>query len=596
MKETNNKKANDIQNNYQSERLSLKSEPNKDNKEPEKKKENNDNEKEEKEDKVKDDNLDNEKPENLVTVVQDPEMALEFQWNNISITANLSEGKLCNKKTVEKKILQNVSGSLTTGSSLAILGASGAGKTTLLNFLSRKIQNSKLVNTGTVTLNGEEVNEEDFRAIVSYVMQDDMLEPCMTPKEILMFTARLKLRDNKEEIQNRVKYLLKVLRIEKCQNTRIGDNLQRGVSGGERKRTSIAVELLSDSPIIFLDEPTTGLDSYNAYEVVNTLNDLCLSNKMIIFTIHQPASEIFDLLSRICILALGKVVYFGPTTNIYDYFKNARLPIPEHYNPFEHFIEVTNLSIVREDYVVEAYPELKELETDQEKYVRLIDRLNEKYESDYKYVHENKHTVLSDKMKDYIQDKKVTHGFFYQLYNLILRLSLINLRNKKVLISKSMQYIAVGVILSIVFNNLRKDEIGIQDRQGLIIMCAILAVLSATTSAILVFAEDRWVFLRERAGYLYSPIAYYISKIIGSIPVTLVSINIFAVMVYFATGLNDLYAYNFWVFVGTLQLISNCATMYAYFLASFVKDPNALATANVVSLYLFLYFYIIFFI
>lgn len=93
------------------------------------------------------------------------------------------------------------------------------------------------------------------------------------------------------------------------------------------------------------------------------------------------------------------------------------------------------------------------------------------------------------------------------------------------------------------------------------------------------------MFLRERAGFLYSPIAYYVSKIIGSLPVTIISINVFSVMVYFATGLNDLYAYNFWVYVGTLQLISNCATMYAYFLASFVSDPNALATANVVSFY-----------
>lgn len=475
------------ENEYESERQNFKSttQLNKD-KEDESNKKGDDEKEDGDDEKVKDENEHDNKPENLVTVVQDPEMQLEFQWTDICITAEMTEGKLWNKKTYEKKILQNVSGSLSTGSSLAILGASGAGKTTLLNFLSRKIQNSKLKNTGTVTLNGEEIEEEDFRAIVSYVMQDDMLEPCMSPKEILMFTARLKLRDDKEAIQNRVKYLLKVLRIEKCQNTRIGDNLKRGVSGGERKRTSIAVELLSDSPIIFLDEPTTGLDSYNAYEVVNTLNDLCLSNKMVIFTIHQPASEIFDLLSKICILALGKIVYYGPTNNIYNYFRDAKVPIPEHYNPFEHFIEVTNLSIVREQYVVDAYPELKELETDQEKYARLIDRLNEKYESDYKHIPDNKHTVLTNKMKDYIQDKKVTHGFFYQLYNLILRLSLINLRNQKVLISKSMQYIAVGVILSVVFNNLRKDEIGIQDRQGLIIMCAILAVMSATTSAILV--------------------------------------------------------------------------------------------------------------
>lgn len=427
-----------------------------------------------------------ENKEQLLTVGNNPEMQLEFTWTDISLTATVQEGKCCNKTSHEKRILENVSGSLTTGSSLAILGASGAGKTTLLNYLSRKIENSALKATGSVTLNGQDLSSDDFSAITSYVMQDDMLEPVMTPREILLFTALLKLKSSRVEIEERVKYLLKVLRIEKCQNTRIGDNLERGVSGGERKRTSIAVELLSDSPIIFLDEPTTGLDSYNAYEVVNTLNDLCLENKMVIFTIHQPASEIFDLLSKICILALGKVVYFGPSKNIYNYFETIKLPIPINYNPFEHFIEVTNISIVSEPKVLEAYPEMKELDDDQEKYRLLVSKMHEKYESDYKYVPENKYSEISSTMKELIDEKKITHGFLYQLLILYLRLTIISLRNKKVLITKIMQYVIVGTILALVFNNLRSDEIGIQDRRGLLVMTSMLSVFLSTTAAILV--------------------------------------------------------------------------------------------------------------
>lgn len=159
-------------------------------------------------------------------------------------------------------------------------------------------------------------------------MQDDMLESSMTPKEILLFTAKLRLKGSLEEIEERVDYLLGLLRIKKCQNTRIGNNLIRGVSGGERKRTSIACELLSDSKILFLDEPTTGLDSYNAYEVIHNMNILAKQNKIIIFTIHQPASEIFHLLDKICILSLGKTVFFGKTDRMYDYFKHVQLEIP----------------------------------------------------------------------------------------------------------------------------------------------------------------------------------------------------------------------------------------------------------------------------
>jgi len=83
--------------------------------------------------------------------------------------------------------------------------------------------------------------------------------------------------------------MLKMLNLMRCMNTRIGDNLVRGVSGGERKRTSIAVELITDPKIVFLDEPTTGLDSYNAFEVVTLLENLSSQGIIIIFTIHQPS-------------------------------------------------------------------------------------------------------------------------------------------------------------------------------------------------------------------------------------------------------------------------------------------------------------------
>lgn len=423
---------------------------------------------------------------NFIVIGDKQDMQLELSWNNLSLTATVEEGNFCNKKSHEKKILENVSGSLLTGSSLAILGASGAGKTTLLNYLSRKIENSSLKATGNVTLNGEELSSDDFSAITSYVMQDDMLEPVLTPREILMFTALLKLKSSRIEIEERVAYLLKILRIEKCQNTRIGDNLERGVSGGERKRTSIAVELLSDSPIVFLDEPTTGLDSYNAFEVIHTINDLCLENKMIIFTIHQPASEIFELLSKICILALGKVVYFGSSNNIHKYFETLKLPIPTNYNPFEYFIEITNISIVNDPKVLETYPEINLIEDNQEKYKSLVSIMNSHYEANFKHEAENKFSGISSQMKELINDKQISQGFFYQLMILYMRLTIINLRNKKVLIAKVMQFLIIGVIIALVFNNLRLDLIGIQDRRGLLIMITMLSVFLSTTTAILV--------------------------------------------------------------------------------------------------------------
>jgi ABC-type multidrug transport system ATPase subunit len=108
----------------------------------------------------------------------------------------------------------------------------------------------------------------------------------MTVRECLEFAAKLKLQGSYEEKMYRVEEIIKELRLNKCQNTKIGGPLVKGVSGGERKRTSIGVELITDPQLIFLDEPTTGLDSFTALSVVDTLRDLAMSGRTVISTIH----------------------------------------------------------------------------------------------------------------------------------------------------------------------------------------------------------------------------------------------------------------------------------------------------------------------
>jgi len=177
----------------------------------------------------------------------------------------------------------------------AILGPSGSGKTTLLNFLSGRLYSKNLKITGSVQINGKEIVRIDkYQHLIAYVMQDDVLLAMLTPYEAIKFAADMRLSIPEAERESRTRELLKVLGIEKCSNTRVGNALIRGVSGGERKRTSIGVELITNPSLIYLDEPTTGLDSTTALRIVQLLASLAKTGRTVVSTIHQPSSEIFS--------------------------------------------------------------------------------------------------------------------------------------------------------------------------------------------------------------------------------------------------------------------------------------------------------------
>jgi ABC-type multidrug transport system ATPase subunit len=146
---------------------------------------------------------------------------------------------------------------------------------------------NNLSKEGTVKINGVNVDKlVGYSAFSAYIQQDDVLFQALTVRECLEFSAKMKIKGSDEERKKRVDELIKDLKLTKCQNTYIGGPLLKGVSGGERKRTSIGVELISNPSLIFLDEPTTGLDSYTATKVMKVLRRLADSGRTIIQTIH----------------------------------------------------------------------------------------------------------------------------------------------------------------------------------------------------------------------------------------------------------------------------------------------------------------------
>jgi len=131
----------------------------------------------------------------------------------------------------------------------------------------------------------------------------------ITPREVFTFTANLRLKLSKAEKKQRVENLIKDLGLERCADTKVGNTFIRGLSGGERKRASIGVELITNPSLLFLDEPTTGLDSTTALNVLELLKKLAQNGRNIVSTIHQPSSEIFSQFDNLLLMVRGNVIY-----------------------------------------------------------------------------------------------------------------------------------------------------------------------------------------------------------------------------------------------------------------------------------------------
>ena len=183
----------------------------------------------------------------------------------------------------------------------------------------------------------------------------------MTVRECLEFAAKLKLKGTYDQKIKRVEDTIKELRLTKCQNTKIGGPLIKGVSGGERKRTSIGVELITDPNLIFLDEPTTGLDSFTATSVMEILRDLALSGRTIVSTIHQPNSDIFEMFDRLMLLAQGKIIYFNEAKLAVGHFERIGFKCPELSNPADYFMSIMSI----ESQEVEDNEDINEMQKSQ---------------------------------------------------------------------------------------------------------------------------------------------------------------------------------------------------------------------------------------
>ena len=208
-----------------------------------------------------------------------------------------------------------------TGRLVGIMGGSGAGKSTMLNVLNGNYKPT----TGAITINGYDIhkNKEDIQGVIGFISQDDLLIEELTVFQNLFYSAKLSFSTLTDaQITEKVHTVLNSLGLYKVKDLKVGNPIEKVISGGQRKRLNIALELIREPSVLFVDEPTSGLSSRDSEKIMDLMKELALKGKLIFIVIHQPSSYIFKLFDRLLLLDNGGyTIYYGEPVESVTYFK-----------------------------------------------------------------------------------------------------------------------------------------------------------------------------------------------------------------------------------------------------------------------------------
>nr|XP_040234169.2 ATP-binding cassette sub-family G member 1-like [Anopheles coluzzii] len=439
--------------------------------------------------------------------------AFELSFQNVSYCVKHKHDR------THSAILKNLSGSFRSGRLVGIMGPSGAGKSTLLNVLSG-FKKSNV--TGQLMVDGQRLSERRSRKIISYTQQEVCLWPALTVEESLRYAAEFKLSPTIDQHQKRarVRELLHVLGLTGC-----ADTLAGSVSGGQAKRLSIGLELLSDPKVMLLDEPTSGLDTVAAYQVLAHVKQLAARGRVIACVIHQPNSQQLLLIDDLYVLAKGRRIYSGPTGEMVTQFARFGLDCPVSHNPADYALEVASLD--QED------DRLKRLLMEEEKDI-----------FDY-----NPPRLMVEKSVDGSYQRYAL-STLQQLRVLLRRTTSCTMRETYQFKARILINIAIALITSVAFYNTGNNADRILANTAVLIINLYAIFFTSIVSAVLVYPRESACFVLESKNNWYSLRAYYLAKIVVELPTLILSSSVFFLIVYYFT------AQPFeWLRIGTFALV-----------------------------------------
>jgi len=490
-----------------------------------------------------------------------------FSWLDLNVTVQ-------DRKTKQPlSILDSCSGSVQAGQLVALMGPSGSGKTTLLNVLAMRSQSPW---NGQIRVNSAPVEKKDLRKVSAYVEQEDALIGSLTVRETIDFSARLALHGVKKDVRQAiVSSLISAFGLQQQQDTIIGTPIRKGISGGQKRRVSVANQLVTSPQVLFLDEPTSGLDSAASYEVMKLISDLTKRhNLIVIVAIHQPSTSTFNLFDSLLLLSRGKTCYFGPMTELVPYFNHVA-PIPVQTNPAEFLLELinTDFNTNSESKVDLATIHNSWQTSPAQQTLHLTLTNSSSHKGPSHLTTESNHNHQQPHQKSFHLDLPLIllHRNFIKSHRDLLAYG-----------TRIAMYIGLAIMMGTVWLRLPYTQSSIQPFiNALFFGGAFMSFMAVAYVPSII--EDLQLFKKEYANGLYGPLSFTIANFLVGIPWLLLITLIFSIITYWLSNFHNT-AGSFWLWVLWLFLdllaAESLVVLFSALFPIFVVALAAIAFAN----------------
>nr|XP_024391802.1 ABC transporter G family member 36-like isoform X3 [Physcomitrium patens] len=436
------------------------------------------------------------------------------------------------------KLLNNITGSFRPGVLTALVGVSGAGKTTLMDVLAGRKTGGYI--EGDIRISGYPKVQATFARIAGYCEQNDIHSPQLDVRESLVYSAWLRLSPDISD-DDKVKFVdqvMELVELNPIEHALVGLPGISGLSTEQRKRLTIAVELVANPSIIFMDEPTSGLDARAAAIVMRTVRNTVDTGRTVVCTIHQPSIDIFEAFDELLLLKRGgRVIYNGPlghnSDKLIEYFQSMPgvAKIKEGYNPATWMLEVTNSSV--ENQLGVDFADLY-LKSD-------LYRRNKQMVEDLK--------TPRPGSEDLFFDTQYSQNYFNQLKTVLWKQFITYWRSPDYNLVRFIFTLLISLILGSLFWQIGSKRDSASD------VITILGALYGSTIFLCfnncgavqpVVSIERTVFYREKAAGMYAAMPYALAQVIVEIPYVLMQVIIYASITYAMIGFEWTAAKFFW--------------------------------------------------